>query len=621
MLPNARNQLPRWRTAVPARGTSARARSIRLLPRGKWFLSIGRVRLTVGNRFSPRRGFLPRVVIAVECVTTELHVLAGRSLLETFRLTRGIHRLGSTDDADLLLSSRDVRGDVCRVELSPDGLVTLRSLDDTPLRHCDGTSGLQVALGNGDFAETGSLRLLVLEDEARPVILVEESLAVVATAPSNQVRAPANPFLTLRITADGETRLFPLEQPLVTLGRGPGNTLAFTAPEVSRHHARLILKPTGPWIEDLSSGHGTYLDGARVTSAAWPVGAQVRLSRAPGAPTLELLDRAEALAEEESHEAVRPLKGVSPEMRRVRSQVERYATTDATLLVIGETGTGKELVAQALARLRGEKLPFRAVNCGALPEATIEGRLFGHRKGAFTGAIEDVIGDFEAAGEGTLFLDEIGDLPLSSQVKILRAIEAREIQRLGETRTRPFKARVVAATHRDLGAMVAAGEFREDLYHRLAVLEIRLPPLRDRLEDLPALAQLFLRDRAGRSARRTLSDAALEKLCGHRWPGNVRELRNVVARAAVDSDDPEIGPEAIHFRERAPSGSEGGSEPPRERGIDNLPSYLAALERAHAEKALAEAEGNVSGAARSLGMSEPSFRRCLIRHGLLPSKR
>jgi len=527
-----------------------------------------------------------------------------------------MHRLGSTENSDLVLSSRDVSGDVCRIELMPDGLVTMRSLDDTPLRHCDGTAGLQVTLGNGDFAEAAGLRLLVLEDAARPGILVEELPAVAETAASDQVRAPANPFLTLRVTSEGETRLLPLDQPLVTFGRGPGNTLAFEAPEVSRHHARLILKPTGPWIEDLGSGHGTYLDGGRVTAAAWPLGSQVRLSAAPGAPTLELLDRAEALAADESHEAVTPLKGTSPEMRRVRSQVLRYAKTDATLLVIGETGTGKELVAQALARLRGPKLPYRAVNCGAIPEETIEGQLFGHRKGAFTGASEDVIGDFEAAGEGTLFLDEIGDLPLASQVKILRAIEAREIQRLGETHTRPFKARVIAATHRDLGAMVAAGHFREDLYHRLAVLEIRLPPLRDRIEDLPALARLFLRDRAGKSARRTLSDAALEKLCGYRWPGNVRELRNVVARAAVDSDELEIGPEAIDLRERSP----GESEPPKQRGIDNLPSYLAALERAHAEKAMAEAGGSLAGAARSLGMSETSFRRCLIRHGLLPSK-
>ncbi len=452
-------------------------------------------------------------------------MLAGSSLLETFRLTRGMHVLGTTEIADLLLSTRDTAADLCRLELSPEGLVTLRSLDDAPIRRWDGVSGLEVELRSGDFAELAGLRLVVLENAPRPSIRIEQSTPAAETAPSDQVRSPTDASLALRVKSDGETRLMPVDQPLVSFGRGTGNTVSFSDSQVSRRHARLILKADGPWIEDLGSGHGTYLDGAQVQAAAWPLGSQVRLSRAAGAPTLELLSKADALADSDSDDAVMPLLGACQAMRQVRSQVLRYAKTDATLLVLGETGTGKELVAQALARLRGPKLPFQAVNCGAIPEQTVEGRLFGHRKGAFTGAIQDVAGDFEAAGEGTLFLDEIGELPLAAQVKILRALEAREIQRLGDTHTRPFKARVIAGTHRDLGAMVAAGQFREDLYHRLAVLEIRLPPLRNRLEDLPALALLFLRARSGRSARRTLSVEALEKLCTHRWPGNVREAQ------------------------------------------------------------------------------------------------
>ena len=220
----------------------------------------------------------------------ELHVLADAQLLESFRLTRGLHLLGSSRNADLLLSVRDASSDVCRIELGIDGEVTIRSLDETTVRRSDGTSGLQVAVGNGDFAESGRFRLLVLDRAPRGEVQFKAAPAIPVTAPSKGIVPPASEPLALRVRSDREVRLVPVDQLTMGFGRGPDNEISFGTPEVSRHHARLIHKPEGPWIEDLDSTHGTFLNGLAIKAAAWPLGAQVRLSKAlPNAPTLELL--------------------------------------------------------------------------------------------------------------------------------------------------------------------------------------------------------------------------------------------------------------------------------------------------------------------------------------------
>ena len=545
----------------------------------------------------------------------ELHVLAGPRLLESFRLSRGAHLLGSSNAADLLLSRRDVPADVCRVHQESEGQVTLRALDETELRRFDGQSALQLVLNNGDFAEIAGLRLLALDRAPVSDVHFEAAPFIPPTAPRPGIRPPSHEALALRVRSEREVRVVPVDQVTMVFGRGPGNALSFGTPEVSRHHARLFHKPEGPWIEDLGSTHGTYLDGVAVTAAAWRIGAQVRLSRALEAPTLELLSLEEALAESDGSEAVRAIKGLGDQMQIIRRRVQRYGPGDQTVLILGETGTGKEVVAEALARLRGPKRPFQSVNCGALPETMVESTLFGHRKGSFTGASEDRVGVLEAAGDGTLFLDEIGDMPLAQQVKLLRVLETRQIQRVGETMLRPMAARLVVATHRDLAAMVKAGTFREDLYHRIAVTDIKLPPLRRRLEDIPQLTRMFLKARTGQSAGRTLSDAALAKLRDHHWPGNIRELRNVVERAALESDDLEIGPEAIEFR-GATEAPDVNGEPRPAPNIDNLPTYLDGIARDCCERALTEAGGKIAPAARSLGMSDSAFRRTVKRLGI-----
>lgn len=238
-------------------------------------------------------------------------------------------------------------------------------------------------------------------------------------------------------------------------------------------------------------------------------------------------------------EGLDAIVSVAPSMRRVFDVVRKVASFPTTVLLTGETGTGKERIAGAIHRegRRGAR-PFVAVNCGAIPEALLESELFGHVKGAFTDASSDKVGLFQAADGGTLFLDEIGELPVSLQVKLLRALVDREIRPVGSTRVHSVDVRVLAATSRDLEALVADGRFREDLFYRLAVVAIHLPPLRERREDIPVLVRHFVADIASRLelGRPEVSEEAMRILCAYDWPGNVRELENAIERALVLSD-------------------------------------------------------------------------------------
>lgn len=245
------------------------------------------------------------------------------------------------------------------------------------------------------------------------------------------------------------------------------------------------------------------------------------------------------------------LIGDSPSMERVRALIAKVAPTESTVLVLGETGTGKELAARAIhdQSTRAE-MPFVAINCGALPESLIESELFGHRRGAFTGADEHRVGLFEVAGGGTIFLDEIGELPKAMQAKLLRVLESGEIRRVGDNESFTVDVRVVCATHRDLEEMVAEDDFREDLMFRINTFEIRLPSLRERADDIPTLARHLLR--RFRPSLSSDDDAftpeAIESLRRHDWPGNVRELANVIEHAAILCDEPPIGAEHLPSR-------------------------------------------------------------------------
>ena len=322
---------------------------------------------------------------------------------------------------------------------------------------------------------------------------------------------------------------------------------------------------------------------------------------------------AEALGKLDSRALFPDMVGESRGMRGVFAQILKVAATDATVLLLGESGSGKELAARGIhdksPRAHG---PFVAVNCAAIPAGLLESELFGHEKGAFTGATSRRIGKFEQAGGGTLFLDEIGDMPLEIQAKILRALETRHVERLGGGRPVPVDARIVAATHRDLASMIRQGTFREDLFHRLNVFPLCLPPLRERREDIPLLAGRFLEElRPGT----TLSVEALQRLLAYDWPGNVRELKNVISRAAVLSGGDAIAPE--HLPGLAAHGPDSFST--LEEGDAGLDGRLAAYEKSLIEAALSRTGGVQARAAHLLGIKERSLWHRVKKRGICPT--
>ncbi|RVU43393.1 sigma-54-dependent transcriptional regulator [Rubrivivax rivuli] len=339
------------------------------------------------------------------------------------------------------------------------------------------------------------------------------------------------------------------------------------------------------------------------------------------------------------HPALRRIVGEAPSIQQVRGLVERVAQSMAPVLVCGESGTGKELVARAVHEVspRGA-LPFVAVNCGAIPENLLEAEFFGYRKGAFTGANEDRDGFFQAAQGGTLFLDEIGDLPLPMQSKLLRVIQERAVRPLGATAETPFNVRIVSATHKDLAAEVQAGRFRQDLFYRLNVIRITVPPLRERLGDLPALCgsvlQRIARD-AGVSPVPTLAPEALQHLVRYGFPGNVRELENLLHRALALADGTRIGqadlglPEAVLGDGVEPDSNTvpaplqplaGPVRAPAPAGGPALPTDLAAhldsIERDILERALERHRYNRTAAGASLGLSLRQMRYRMARLGV-----
>ena len=304
--------------------------------------------------------------------------------------------------------------------------------------------------------------------------------------------------------------------------------------------------------------------------------------------------------------------GASPAMRRVFETVEKVAATDASVLILGENGTGKELVARALHRgsLRAGEI-FVSVDLGALPPTLFESELFGHTKGAFTGAEADRPGRFEVASGGTLFLDEIGNIPPELQVKLLTVLQRREVTRVGSSQAMGVDVRLVAATNRPVHAMAREGAFRQDLLYRVNTVEIRLPPLRERGDDVLALAHHFLRVYAGKYRKpvQRISDAALAKLGGYAWPGNVRELMHAVERAVILSDAEALRP--ADFALAAPE-----PPPPSSEGVDLDSLDLDTLERAAVRKALSKHGGNVSHAASELGISRKALYRRIEKYGL-----
>lgn len=311
--------------------------------------------------------------------------------------------------------------------------------------------------------------------------------------------------------------------------------------------------------------------------------------------------------------------GASPAMREVYDTIRKVAATPSTVLVTGESGTGKELVARAihLGSDRRER-PFVAVNCAALNEGVLESELFGHEKGAFTGALAQRVGRFELASGGTLFLDEVGEVPQAIQVKLLRVLQEREIQRVGSSHNVRVDVRLVAATNRDLEEGVAKGSFRKDLFYRLNVVPLKLPPLRERREDLPVLAKHFLEKFARESGKKTsgFTDAAILAMNAYGWPGNVRELENVIERAVVLSEGGAIDVSDLPYEARAMGAV--AAEGTARSAPGSLEERVALYERKLIVEAMESAAWNQSRAAELLKMARPTLQRRIALYALHP---
>ena len=306
-------------------------------------------------------------------------------------------------------------------------------------------------------------------------------------------------------------------------------------------------------------------------------------------------------------------------MSRLKSEITRAGASDARVLITGESGTGKELVARALHRASPRAAgPFVEVNGAAIPEELIESELFGHVKGSFTGAFEDRKGKWEQADGGTLFLDEIGDMSPRTQAKILRAIQDGKITRVGGAKTVATDVRIVAATNRDLPAMIRAGAFREDLFFRLAVVPLVVPPLAERPEDVPLLVSHFAESVAKKRGRRakTFEPAALDALATRRWPGNVRELQNLVERVLLMSPGPSVRLADLPREEGAPRPVSGSHAVSDISGVLPLAEARDAFEKKYLARVLAETKGNVSRAAERLGLDRTTLHRKMKSLGL-----
>ena len=423
---------------------------------------------------------------------------------------------------------------------------------------------------------------------------------------------------------DRQTITAPLGLAPLVLGKSPECDLVVADPKVSRVHCEVRLTEQGVLVRDVDSRNGTFLRDVRIIEAFVPPGVPVTV----GSSTL--------VVQPSGGSAVLPLStrgsfgaavGEGLAMRALFARLERVAKSEETLLLLGESGTGKEVLARSIhEESRRSNGPYVIVDCGAIPSATIEGELFGTVVGAATGAVNRA-GFFEAAHQGTIFIDEIGELPLEVQQKLLRVIEARTVRRLGSTQERSVDVRIVAATHRNLKAMAAEGKFRQDLYFRLSVLEIQVPPLRERREDIPLLVQRFLSSRNPPMKTSDLPPETMPMLLGYDWPGNVRELRNVITRLVLF---PELLHEMMSPAEGgAPAppspGGEEAKEDPEDSKLGKLlelslpearEAVLAELERKYAIAKLRQYDGNISRAAEAMGVSRQLLHRLLDRHGI-----
>ena len=423
--------------------------------------------------------------------------------------------------------------------------------------------------------------------------------------------------------ADAGTRWSFDNLELIRIGSHKSCDIILTDPTVSRRHAEVTRTPMGVLLRDLKSTNGTFVGPVQIREVFLGPETRFRVGRTDLLFNLE--DEVIEVAPSDDT-AFEGMVGESMGMRQVFGMLQRVAPTRLTVLITGETGTGKELASRAVhSRSPRSKEPFVVFDCGAAPENLVESVLFGHVRGAFTGAIGDHAGVFEQAHGGTIFLDEIGELPLELQPKLLRLLEQREVRRVGGTRAKSIDVRVVAATNRKLLDEVEAGRFREDLYYRLAVVELTMPPLRERADDLPLLIRHILNNAEHNFGVDRVDDQVMALFEEYRWPGNVREFSNTLLRALPFCSTTTIDLDSLPDALRAGSRQRGMAAPKsvknrvvtKDRPFkDAKDELIEAFELQYLEDLLERHSGNVSKAAREAQMDRKSITRLMKKHGI-----
>ena len=423
----------------------------------------------------------------------------------------------------------------------------------------------------------------------------------------------------LVISGPLQGREFVVNRDTFTIGSGSHNDLTIEDSTVSKRHCEIVVEQSGYLIRDLDSTNGTFVQGVRVSSAHLAPGSEIQL----GKTRIVFCPLQDANDIPLSHnEAFGAMLGRSVPMRRIFYLAETYSPADVTVMITGETGTGKEILAEEIHNHSSRRdKPFIVIDCAAISKELIESELFGHVKGAFTGANADRQGAFELADGGTVFLDEIGDLSPDLQPKLLRVLEKREIKRVGCNKVRKINVRIISATNRNLANEVNEGRFREDLYYRLSVVHLELPPLRRRREDVPLLVRKFLTDLHGEDAISQLADVdrTMDVLKRHEWPGNVRELRNLIELAFYSERRP------VDLSAFLSLGSLRAGRKPAEPDVnfvtdkpfkDAKNDLIEEFEKTYLNDLLARNKQNISRSAREAGIERAYLQRLIRKYGM-----
>ena len=527
------------------------------------------------------------------------------------RLSRSETQIGRGARCDVTLTEEHVSRVHFVIRRTGEGYSLLDRSRNGTLLNGRAVDRADLAPGDVIALEPWEIRFASRVDGDPPVTVVRDLLSpvpVVATSPaSGRVTVESGELLVREGAAAGER--YVIRKPEVHVGSDPGCDWVLPG-DVAPVHFSVRLDSGAYLLRDRGSGEGTQVDGVTVVEEV-PLtrGASVRAGDA-------LFELRTASCEEpvRAHDGDRlgEMLGATEVMRRLFGTIRRTATSDVPVLVLGETGTGKELVARALhdhGRRSGG--PFVAVNCGAISRDLVESELFGHVSGAFTGATSNRTGAFREAHGGTLFLDEIGDLALQSQVRFLRALETGHVRPVGADLDTRVDVRIVAATHRNLVQEVQEGRFREDLFFRLNVMALLVPPLRERREDIPRLARHFLDTVVERPMQ--ITGPAMDKLAAHTWRGNVRALRNCLLRAALLCDGDVLQPREIQFD----AVHAAGPDPLLGMRQEEVAGLLEEAERAAVVKALDACDGNKMAAARMLGIAKSTLHTKLKKYGMM----